>query len=261
MTLNSNPRKIKVQGAAFRLHRDYEIRSPVDIAIEDIAMAEDLLVTIGALKGADGRLVRKGNQGIARISDSIIEPARQKFTICHEFGHWLLHRDECQFFLCKEDDMYDYRSDCLEIEANSFAAELLMPKRWIKKSFWELEPSIAKLQEMASFFQVSLTAAALRYVELSKRACMVVFSDGNNVRWWRKRENLPFWLQSKQRVDSRSYASECFKTGQKCDGMQDVEPEAWFLHCDTELSELLEDSIYLQNQEILVSLLWFPSYG
>ena len=261
--MNRDPNQIKVTGAAFRLHRDYGISNPSDLCVQDIAMAEGLYVTVGKLSGADGRLVRKKDRGVARISSSITDPNRRRFTTAHEFGHWMLHRNDSQFFLCTENDMYkdDYRSHPLETEANSFAAEFLMPKFWITDSFLKLEPSIAKLQVMADWFQVSLTAAALRYVELSKQKCMIVFSDGKHVKWWRKNKSLPFWLTGNQEINILSHASECYQKGHICDGMDTVDPDGWFYHCDRQISELLEDSIYLPGSGILVSLLWFPGWG
>lgn len=260
MMRNRDPRLIKTQGAAYRIHRDYGIAKPSDICIEDIAMAEDLLIKIGVLKGSDGRLIRKNNKGIVRISDSIQESTRRTFIMSHELGHWMLHKDDSQFFLCSEGDMYDYQSNYLEVEANSFAAELLMPKRWIDDRFWQLEPSIARIQEIASFCQVSLTAAALRYVELSKHPAMVVFSDGHRVKWWRKNPKVPVWLSSQQKISPKSFAHECFVNGYQCDTIEEVEPEAWFPHCDISLNELQEDSIYLPNSGMLISLLWLPSW-
>ena len=258
---NGDPKRIKIQGEAFRIRRDYGILKPGDLCIEDIAMAEDLLITVGSLKGADGRLVRKGKNGLVRISDSITEPTRRRFTMTHELGHWMLHKNDSQFFLCTEGDMYDYQNNHLEVEANNFAAELLMPKRWVDSKFWQLEPSISRIKEIADFFQVSLTAAALRFVELSKQTCLVIFSNGQNVNWWRKKTNLPFWLQSKQPISPLSYAAECYRNNHICSGMEDVEPDAWFPHRDIKISELLEDSIYLSNSNMLISLLWFPRWG
>ena len=58
---------------------------------------------------------------------------RQIFTVAHELGHWLLHKD----FYEADPERYNvlprfsnpYRDDPLEQEANRFAASLLVPKR------------------------------------------------------------------------------------------------------------------------------------
>lgn len=251
---------IKASGAAFRVHEDYGINEPRDLALENIAMAEGLLVTAGPLKGADGRLLRKKNRGIARISSEISNRHRRRFVIAHEFGHWLIHKTESQV-VCTEDDMYDYRNNPLEVEANHFAAELLMPKRWFQRAFWEAEPSLKLVRAMAENFDVSLTSAALRFVELAKHPCLVVFSDGERVKWWRKSEKLPFWLQGGQRIRQGSVAWDAFHHENPSERMEEVEAAAWFEHADRPPKELLEDSLYVPGLGLTISLLWFPSFG
>lgn len=61
---------------------------------------------------------------------------RQTFTIAHEFGHWILHKD----FFDHHPERYhilpryqsDERKDPFEQEANCFAANLLVPKRLLQ---------------------------------------------------------------------------------------------------------------------------------
>lgn len=63
-------------------------------------------------------------------------PNRQNFTIAHELGHWLLHREEIidrpdSYHVLRRQPMggeKDYR----ETEANSFAANLLVPTSMLK---------------------------------------------------------------------------------------------------------------------------------
>ncbi len=78
---------------------------------------------------------------------------RQTFTMAHELGHWILHR---QYFLAHPDEYAVMprfqRSDSsnpYEREANIFAATLLVPKRL-------LDPvKGAPLTQLASIFAVS----------------------------------------------------------------------------------------------------------
>lgn len=258
---NKKTNLIKAQGAAFRLHQGYGIGAPSDLCLETILnlmAAEGLMVKEGPLKGAAGRLIRLGEKGLVRISESIVEIPRKRFTVSHEFGHWSLHRDESQMFLCTEDDLCDYQNDPLETEANQFAAEFLMPKRWIDKSFWEQEPSIKIVRSMASHFGVSYTAAALRYVELCKHSCMVVFAESGAIRWWRKNEGNPYWLESRQMIKFGSVAYDCQNKGSQREGMQSVQPEVWFAHCSSMPAVLLEDSYISPSGRSQASLLWFP---
>ena len=82
-------------------------------------------------------------------------PERQAFTMAHELGHWLLHRD---VFL-KQPELYPVlprfsspdQSNILEKEANKFAATLLVPARLLKPV------KDAPVSTLASIFGVSRT--------------------------------------------------------------------------------------------------------
>ncbi|HEV2352068.1 MAG TPA: ImmA/IrrE family metallo-endopeptidase [Terriglobia bacterium] len=71
--------------------------------------------------------------------NSLHHPNRQRFTIAHELGHLELHREMITSSVHVDKDfpalMRDQRSatgmERLEIEANQFAAELLMPRKLV----------------------------------------------------------------------------------------------------------------------------------
>src|ERR1700686_5518950 len=75
-------------------------------------------------------------EGIPIIGvNSLHHPHRQRFTIAHEIGHLELHRDiisanvhvDRQFPILMRDAISATGTDQMEIQANQFAAELLMP--------------------------------------------------------------------------------------------------------------------------------------
>lgn len=80
---------------------------------------------------------------------------RQRFTIAHELGHWV-HAHHKRVTLSVDHDGFDGRfgdevvshvgKDLMEQEANVFAAELLVPKRWLQACRAEHTPdSLAQL--------------------------------------------------------------------------------------------------------------------
>ncbi len=87
-------------------------------------------------------------------------PARQMFTIAHELGHWILHRDA---FLANPDKypvlprfQKTDESNAFEKEANSFASNLLVPDKL-------LEPvKGAPVAALADVFGVSRTMMEFR---------------------------------------------------------------------------------------------------
>jgi len=71
-------------------------------------------------------------------------PPRRRFTIGHELGHWVLHRDGERTLFCRKatvqpDEQENGRSEVevpdIEEEANVFAAALLMPARLIRREY------------------------------------------------------------------------------------------------------------------------------
>lgn len=89
---------------------------------------------------------------------------RQNFTIAHELGHWLYHDSKMQIdfshaeILASSDD----ESAQEERKANQFAADLLMPKEWIKRDFRGPD----NLRLLANRYQVSEQALWYRLVTL-----------------------------------------------------------------------------------------------
>jgi Zn-dependent peptidase ImmA (M78 family) len=100
------------------------------------AIAEDLLglaIHEEELDGISGLLYPEERQMYVNASDL---PARRRFTIAHELGHWL-----CQCLegrgaptMCRAQDVSPDADRTLEREANVFAAELLMPEDAARRS-------------------------------------------------------------------------------------------------------------------------------
>src|SRR5690348_18302572 len=116
MMVPDKPNLMRAQGAAFRINERFGVIRPGQLDVEDLAMALGVIVIYGRLDGAAGRLVRKGNSGIIRINSSISLEGAIRFAVSHELGHWELHAQYSQMFLCTEADMRDYDRSPLEIE-------------------------------------------------------------------------------------------------------------------------------------------------
>lgn len=99
---------------------------------------------------------------------------RQRFTICHELGHYLLHKPQGvhvdKDFVIAFRDAYSSSGEIVEeIDANQFAAELLMPKEAIELFFKKEKISIVTdqvIENLSDFFEVSLQAATIRLTSL-----------------------------------------------------------------------------------------------
>jgi Zn-dependent peptidase ImmA (M78 family) len=104
---------------------------------------------------------------------------RQRFTLAHELGHFLLHKrsggglhvDERDFFVRFRDQHSADGSDREEREANAFAAELLMPTSFLVRDVKDLPDGLSlsddtAIRELSSRYGVSLQALSFRLANL-----------------------------------------------------------------------------------------------
>lgn len=97
---------------------------------------------------------------------------RQRFTIAHEVGHLVLHRNDSDLFVDKGYSKVFFRDNRSsegeyrrELEANAFAASLLMPVRLIEQEISRQEFDLGEgnsLDVLADSFKVSRQAMAYR---------------------------------------------------------------------------------------------------
>ncbi len=89
---------------------------------------------------------------------------RRRFTIAHEIGHFLLHREKITGDGIADSVLYRSNlSDTIEREANLFAADLLMPQPKIIESIKDIDYKNGEgIPELAEKFNVSLAAIRAR---------------------------------------------------------------------------------------------------
>lgn len=139
----------------------------VPVRIASIARALGVEVKSATLKPRISGQIQKSETSASgfRIRVNRHEsPTRQRFTIAHEIGHYLLHRDEIGDGI---EDTILYRStlsDYREAEANRMAAELLMPRKKILEFLKLFGGSATRTvaQAMAEKFDVSEAAMCVR---------------------------------------------------------------------------------------------------
>ncbi|WP_190238191.1 ImmA/IrrE family metallo-endopeptidase [Cereibacter johrii] len=70
------------------------------------------------------------------VINSAIPPARKIFTIAHELGHYILHREYAEsenYQLLARNNSHHGQKPIVEREADTFAAHLLVPADMLKK--------------------------------------------------------------------------------------------------------------------------------
>jgi Zn-dependent peptidase ImmA (M78 family) len=95
---------------------------------------------------------------------------RQRFTIAHEIGHLVLHRGEPvhvdqRFRINLRNPLSSAGADVEEVEANAFAADLLMPAHWLRRErradFIDADDE-QEISTLAKRYQVSQQAMLIR---------------------------------------------------------------------------------------------------
>lgn len=165
--------KSRAQRCAAQILRDGQYGIPVDVY--SIAEAHNIIVRPETLEEAvSGLLVIQDDHVVIGVNEGH-HPNRQRFTIAHELGHFLLHRDSATVFidaspLFFRDERSAKGTDEEEIEANEFAAELLMPAPVLRQlvNGQAVDPFDERaLQRLAAKFGVSPLALTIRLTRLN----------------------------------------------------------------------------------------------
>lgn len=144
--------------------------------VEPLKLAEflNIEVRLEQFEGdVSGLLLRQPDRTIIAINKADA-PVRRRFTASHELGHFVLkHQGEIfvdRSQINKRDGRSSAAIDKQEIEANAFAAALLMPAEWVVKEAAALfdagvDPSDV-ISKLAQKFDVSQHAMNFRLVNL-----------------------------------------------------------------------------------------------
>lgn len=148
------------------------------------------------LPGFEGALIpipsaNKG-WGIA-FNSAIRSPGRINWTLAHELGHYLVHRDQLpRGITCSQDDVLQGGRDKgrdIEREADEFAAGLLMPFDDYRRQLAARDrPTIEALSACAERYGVSLLAATLRWLDYTEHRAIAAVSRDGFLLWSRSSE-------------------------------------------------------------------------
>lgn len=146
---------------------------PVDL--DAIAVSLGVEIRLFDLKAdVSGILYRDGDRRIIVVNKEH-STERQRFTIAHELGHLMLHKGQPVhvdegFRINLRDRRSATAEDVEEVEANAFAADLLMPAKWLRadveQQFIDLADDAA-MSALAKRYGVSTQAMAYRLAALS----------------------------------------------------------------------------------------------
>lgn len=150
------------------------VSPPIDV--EELAVASGIqVVRTTAEWNESGFLLREQDTALIGINSGN-SSRRQRFTIAHEPGHWYLHKGkplivDQSVMINNRNDVSSQATSQQEIEANQFAAALLMPERFVHKLLKRhmnsgLSSSEELIAGLAKEFDVSVDAVGWRLINL-----------------------------------------------------------------------------------------------
>jgi len=145
----------------------------------------------------DGTLIVVGESQTIGVSSNIKDAGRKAFTCAHEIGHYQYDLGSSQSFHCTRDDVGYGKSKLaqMEIRANEFASELLLPKDLFLSQVKKQEPSWEVLQRLSQDFRTSLQATTSRFVKLTHHTCWLVVVREGAIQRFTKADHNEFMLQ------------------------------------------------------------------
>jgi Zn-dependent peptidase ImmA (M78 family) len=158
------------------LNQDDLRKLPIDV--NKIARLTNTEVRVDELKnGLSGFAYQKNNTKFIGISSGDGR-LRRRFTLAHELGHIFLHKNnsvsyDVGLMMLRNEHSSD-GTDIKEIEANRFAAELLMPEKELRKDMSEsaidflsdTKETLATIKALAKKYDVSPKAMSVRITTL-----------------------------------------------------------------------------------------------
>lgn len=171
-------RRKHIRTVVDRLLKAHGIEAP-PIQVGKLALAMGIRVEYEpAEDDLSGFLLRdlSRQQAIIGVNDNHSDN-RQRFTIAHELGHFLLHEQEKlhidrRFQINRRDESSSQGKSEEEKEANLFAAELLMPVQFLQQDLatvgaLDLESDDA-ITDLAKKYKVSVQAMTFRLAYLGQ---------------------------------------------------------------------------------------------
>lgn len=151
----------------------FEVEAPVNVEAAIRSLGLKLRKNADLPEGIAGHIKRLGDDEFEIASTKSDHYFRQRFTMAHELGHWVLHRgligsgvdDDTKYRSTEIGDLYNTEIDDVhERQANAFAAKFLIPERLLKQKVNSNEGS--NLRQLATQFQVSPSAMRWRLKSL-----------------------------------------------------------------------------------------------
>ncbi|MES2326282.1 MAG: ImmA/IrrE family metallo-endopeptidase [Pseudomonadota bacterium] len=186
MTRRSDP-LLKVKWEADKLLQELGIDT---LPVDPFEIAGRLGIALQAMPsrmgGASGMLIHVAGQFGICYPTHIESEGFKKFSVGHEIGHYRLP-GHVEAVLDENGQHVSsagfHSSSRYELEADHFAAALLMPTRLVRAILNEVGDGLSAVEAIAGECETSLEAAAIRFTHLCPDPAAVVRSQGETIEY------------------------------------------------------------------------------
>ena len=191
------------------------------------------------------------------------DKARLRFSFAHELGHYFIdeHRNALKKGKSLHKSYYRFqRKNIIEIEADHFASNLLMPTSRFKQFAQTKRFDFSVIDSLTKEFGTSLSATLLKFIETDIYPIMVVFSKNNIIeRYWASHDfpHKFFIEHSSKKLPPLTVAGDFLNHGTKCEETETVEASEWFSSFnDIRGIKVFEKCIYPTFNNVVISVIW-----
>jgi IrrE N-terminal-like domain len=143
-----------------------------------------------------------------------------------------------------------------EVAANRFAAELLLPRAEVARLVRQKTATISVAKTLSAEFESSLTAAALKAVDVTEEECAVVWSEEGLIEWCHPNDNFRPYIRVHEKLSSDSLAAKLMRGSAERELDGSVPAQAWVnVNYMNAGATIWEDSIHLPYYQSVLTIL------
>lgn len=241
----------------------------IPVPVEDLARQLDIAdIHPLTTQGFEGGLLTDAERstGFILVRENVFPP-RERFTIAHELGHFLIPThipDQPGKFLCSRADLnrlaaneQDRRAR-MEVEANRFASLLLIPPPRLRQSLLKMgDPDLEHVPALAREYKVSKEAMARAYADYHEQpVAVVVVHNGRVLRSYRNRAAFPFiQVSSGEPVPAGSTFYRGPHQRRVASRLTEVTPHLWIEVKRGAPAPAVYEQVYAQDDEFALIML------